>query len=417
MATKNNTTKTGFLTIFSKEDWTAASWFRFLSAFLVIWIILYLLLHLINGVGHEYQKLSPDQLKNVVWLIDDSANAAAKKTAATPSPDTATNDSLTVTPDTTNTKTDSAKPKQTASDAASLKCEFNDSCGFSKAAVYINEEFDGNTDAAQMNRLMCYLCNESSKEVTLFLTDTKFKIESYFWLTGGWAYLEVIFWVIIGVICSLLYYVGDKNRNATTIPGDPKSVFDATEIPYQVAKFFYAPCSTLVLILGYSFLQGDNLVDINASKGMIVFAFISGFYSGRTMNFLDRLKELLLPLGSEAKTAAQQANAIQIELLAAEPSLTEEQKNHIIETGMGGATVTLQAEGSADIITATKTGEEQESLFQVTNIAAGKYSVQAKFAGKFEDDDIINLEATQTIDITKDTTEIKLNMLKAKSDG
>lgn len=412
--------------IFSKKDWTSGSWFRFLSIFLIVWIALYLLIHMFD-LGHEYVKLSPNQLKNVVWLIDDSASAAAKHKVNAVSPGATPTDS-------TQKATDSAKntatPKQPkcASCDTAPKCRLTDTCGFSKAAVYIQGEFDGRIDCEQMQRIMCYLCNASSKEVTLFLTDTKFKIASYFWLTGGWAYIEVIFWVIIGVICSLLYYVGDKNRNATTLPDDPKSTFDPTEVPYQIAKFFYAPCCTLVIILGYSFLQGENLVDINASKGIIVFSFIAGFYSGRMMSFLDRLKDLLLPLGTDTKNAQQQkqkvgdkpaatAGTIQIELIAADPGLTEEQKNHLTETGMGSAVVTLQAEGSTDKITAEKTGEEQQSLFQVTNIAAGKYTIEAKYAGKFDETDIINLEATLNTEISSDTKDIKLDMLKSKADG
>lgn len=413
--------KKDLFAVFSKKDWTAGSWFRFLSIFLIVWIALYLLIHMFD-LGHEYVKLSPNQLKNVVWLIDDSANAAAKNKV----------DELSAT-DSTQTATDTAKnatvaqPKCVSCDTT-LKCRLTDTCGFSKAAVYIQGEFDGRIDCEQMQRMMCYLCNASSKEVTLFLTDTKFKIASYFWLTGGWAYIEVIFWVIIGVICSLLYYVGDKNRNATTLPDDPKSAFDPTEVPYQIAKFFYAPCCTLVIILGYSFLQGENLVDINASKGIIVFSFIAGFYSGRMMSFLDRLKDLLLPLGTDTKNTQPQKQkaedkpaaataTIQIELIAADPGLTEEQKNHLTETGMGSAEVTLQAEGSTDKITAEKTGEEQQSLFQVTNIAAGKYTIEAKYAGSFDENDIINLEATLNTDISSDTKDIKLNMLKSESDG
>ncbi|HRI22590.1 MAG TPA: hypothetical protein PLA68_16635, partial [Panacibacter sp.] len=92
-------------------------------------------------------------------------------------------------------------------------------------------------------------------------------------------------------------------------------------------------------------------------------------------------------------------------------------KNHLTETGMGSAEVTLQAEGSTDKITAEKTGEEQQSLFQVTNIAAGKYTIEAKYAGSFDENDIINLEATLNTDISSDTKDIKLNMLKSESDG
>ena len=305
--------------------------------------------------------------------------------------------------------------------AAGAEC---DSCKFTKAEAYLRSQYDDKIDSRQLSQLRSFLCNKSSKEVLLFLTGSKIKVQSYFWLTGAWAYLEVILWSLIGVVCSLLFYVTGKNRNATTVPDDPKSVFDLTEIPYQIAKFFYAPLCTVVIVLGYSFLQEDNPVDIQAGKGLIVLSFIAGFYSGRMMSFLDRLKELLLPLASDAKAAQPKAGGVAataalvtVELLPAEPSLTEDQKNHIIEAGMGSAVVTLQAEGSNDVITPAKTGEEQESLFEVKNIAAGKYNLLAKYSIKIGDADIINLEARQEVTIAKDTKEIKVNMLKAKADG
>lgn len=411
---------TGIFGAFGQKEWTAGSWLRFLAMFLFTWVIVYIVMHKFH-TGQEYVKLTPEQLKNVVWLIDDSTNKAnIAKAAALKA---TTNDTPRTSIDTTQKPADTTKNIK-----ATPACDINDGCGFSKAALYIQGEFDNSIDTAQMQSLQCYLCNASSREVTLFLTDTKFKVTSYFWLIGGWAYVEVIFWVLIGVLCSLLYYVSDKNRNATTVPGDSSTIFDVTEIPYQIAKFFYAPCCTLVIIFGYSFLQGEDLVDINASKGIIVFSFIGGFYSSRMMNFLDRFKLLFFPLATDPKNPLAPvqkpadipaaAESIQIELIAAEPTLTEEQKNHLIETGMGSAVVTLQAEGSTEKIKAEKTGEEQQSLFEVKNIAAGKYIIEAIYAGKFGDTgEIINLEATQSVDIVKGTNEIKVDMLKSESDG
>lgn len=410
--------------VFSKEDWTAGSWFSFLSVFLIIWIVFYFLIHLLDK-GYEYVNISDEQLKNIVWLIDDSTDTSAQKMQAKKDNvimDTVEKDTVILNKN-DSTKKDTVKIKTVK--VKVIKGTDFDSCKFAKAEYYLRSQYEDKIDETQLSQLRSFLCNKSSKEVLLFLTGSKLKVQSYFWLTGAWAYAEIILWVLIGVVCSLLYYVTDKNRNATTVVDDPKSVFDLTEIPYQIAKFFYAPLCTVVLVLGYSFLQSDTTaVDIQAGKGLIVFSFIAGFYSGRMMSFLDRLKELLLPLGSDAKSNQQKAGGaaaavpqVTIELTEAEPSLTEEQKNHITEAGMGSAVVTLQAEGSNDVITAAKTGEEQESFFEVKNIAAGKYNLLAKYSIKIGDADIINLEAKQEVTIAKDTKEIKVNMLKAKADG
>lgn len=67
---------------------------------------------------------------------------------------------------------------------------------------------------------------------------------------------------------------------------------------------FYAPACTIVLVLGYQYLtdSNDNMIDISVNNGLIVFAFVSGFFSGRVMRFLDRLKELILPFGTATQT-------------------------------------------------------------------------------------------------------------------
>ncbi|UOE50859.1 hypothetical protein MTO98_07185 [Mucilaginibacter sp. SMC90] len=49
------------------------------------------------------------------------------------------------------------------------------------------------------------------------------------------------------------------------------------------------------MILDYNYFCNQNIVDISYSKGVIVFAFVCGFYGSRVIALMDRLKEVLLP--------------------------------------------------------------------------------------------------------------------------
>ena len=103
----------------------------------------------------------------------------------------------------------------------------------------------------------------------------------------------------MGVLLGLIYYVGNANRiwQVCKTENDCEfSVFHYREIYDHISKIIYAPAATLVIILGYNYLVTDNtFVHISSGKGMLVFSFLSGFYSGRVMKFLDKLKDLILP--------------------------------------------------------------------------------------------------------------------------
>ena len=127
MSGKNkDVVNTGIFGAFGQKEWTAGSWLRFLAMFLFIWVIVYIVMHKFHA-GQEYVKLTPEQLKNVVWLIDDSTNKAniAKASALKAT----TNDTPRTSTDTIQTPTGTAKNIK-----ATTSCDTNDGCGFSKAA-------------------------------------------------------------------------------------------------------------------------------------------------------------------------------------------------------------------------------------------------------------------------------------------
>lgn len=193
-------------------------------------------------------------------------------------------------------------------------------------------------DSVNRIQLKKYFKNLSPASLTASLDKQKIQVSSYFWLSGKWAYAEIIYWALFGVLASLIFYVSD-------IAKDPKTPFNPKQIPSQIAKLFYAPLVTLILIFSYDYFAGENAVDIEASKGMLIVSFLLGFYSGRAMEMLNRVKELLLPYNStppEGKQPTPEAEEPTPEVkvlirLAPSEELNEEQ--------LADAVVTLIADG------------------------------------------------------------------------
>jgi hypothetical protein len=187
----------------------------------------------------------------------------------------------------------------------------------------------------------------SPEQFAAVMPNYPIRVKSYFWLTEGRRegdqtiegsiYLEIVFWTLFGLIANLLYRVSESVRT---------DGFRPEEIGVHIAKFFYAPLCSLVVFFSFNMLvsQGDISV-VQFSHATIVLAFILGFFSGRTVELLERIKDLLLPLNrrqEEAAAAAAAAAAVpqdfatlkmsqQTELAqaASEKNLSEWQKTYV----------------------------------------------------------------------------------------
>jgi hypothetical protein len=151
---------------------------------------------------------------------------------------------------------------------------------------------------AQLKDIRPTLMELNALDVIGFVSGYKFKVGSYFWLTGNNLYWEAVLWSLIGVFTSLIYYV--SKANGVLLGGQPDDdigPFDRSQISGQVAKMFYAPVVTAVVVLGFSLvlIQKQVGVDISVNHGLIIFSFIAGFYSGRLMKLLDKLKTAVFP--------------------------------------------------------------------------------------------------------------------------
>jgi hypothetical protein len=364
-------------------------WYRFLVLLLLILVTAYLLSHIILGrldptAGYEYVKLDKEQIQQIDRIyfsnVDDSLAVAVTDCPA-------------------------------------------DSPKVYRVVDYIRVEFSNKVDSAQLQEIFTHLLPAKPLEATGFLGNIRLRIRSYFWLTGPEVYFEIVFWSWFGVIASLLFNLGMVARNKTTNLQDPATLFDSSEIPYQFAKLFYAPLCTLALVLGYNYFTDENIVDISSSKGVIVFAFVGGFYSARVVALLDRLKEVLLPNGSipesQSITTASQTMLANIKvLLELDDSFTpEEVRNDIIEIGLGNATVILKNEVDGELISASREGEDQSAVFSVPNLKAGRYTIQAALTMQIADNAPVNLEASQIEELKASDTSVVLKMKKSQQEG
>jgi hypothetical protein len=291
---------------------------------------------------------------------------------------------------------------------------------------FLRTAYKGNLCDSMLNEMDSTLLELNTRDAGTYITTKKFKVKSYFWLAGNLMYCEALLWSFIGVISSLIYYVSLANQLARKgTEDDDIGPFDTSEISAQVAKMFYAPAITLVLVIGYNYFSGKNegMINISVNNGLILFAFIAGFYSGRLMKLLDSLKNLILPTASDAgskKTDGAAATGVaditvQVGLnnaVAASPD-----GPGIIEAGFNAATVTLEPAGKpGNSIPLNKPAEDQGGVFSGSKIPYGKYTLKARYAYKNQQT-IINLAASQDIEISKSATAFTLVLDRVKEEG
>ena len=289
--------------------------------------------------------------------------------------------------------------------------------------AYLKSEMHQQLDQEEFTRTMDLISKMNHENVIDFLAEKKFLVHSVFWLTGNKAYVEALLWSLMGVLVSLIYYVSIANTKSLHTAGtDDSGSFDPAEISGQVAKMFYAPTCTIVLILGYQYLIDTNnsMIDISVNNGLIVFSFISGFFSGRVMRFLDRLKELVLPFGTSSQpttTQSVQSGDIEVTLDLSDSVSKSEYGPSLAEAGFNASIVSLVPQKGGDVISLINPAEDQADTFFGKNIPYGTYQLQAILSHKLDDDTIINLQAQKEIEIKSVQEKISVTLEKVMFEG
>jgi hypothetical protein len=265
------------LKLFKATIWSGAGWLLALCVILTFVITSYFLLHL-HYKGTDHKKLDATELTNLDNVL-----------AAYPDP--------------------SLKGVTDTIEKIATQRENRNQLIFN----FLKNEFGCNIDSCCLKQLDELLCGLNNKDAKLYLSNHDIIVNDFFWFVGPRTYLEVLMWALIGVLTSLIYYVSLANKTAVKrtkikqaedsdiiVKQADTGMFDVSKISVQVAKMFYAPVCALVLVLGYNLLNTDSkMTDISIGKGLILFSFICGFFSGRVIKFIDKLKELILPVSDE----------------------------------------------------------------------------------------------------------------------
>jgi hypothetical protein len=134
----------------------------------------------------------------------------------------------------------------------------------------------------------------SFQELKTLLPKTPIYQSSYFWLYQDWVYFEIVFWSLFGVIANLFFATSEYLRRYS---------FEKGEIYVQIAKLIYTPfCAITIFICYHQFSVAGQDPNLESSKYSIAVSFLLGFFSGRMVDLLTRLKDILLPLGKKDET-------------------------------------------------------------------------------------------------------------------
>ncbi|MBS1772842.1 MAG: hypothetical protein JST82_08275 [Bacteroidetes bacterium] len=413
--------------------WTIGKWFSFITLLLLGWGLVYAFAHSAYGIqGYEYTSLNTTQVRQINRILSSEYTPANNTNHVVDLTDTATgnisvNDLGTITANT---------------------CDM--ACRTNKVLVYLNSEFDNKIEPAQLEQVRQYITVFGPAEVGVFLSDYKLKVRSYFWLSGPMMYAELVSWVIIGVLCSLIFATSTMLRKAS------RKNFDHKDVLYQSAKIFYAPFIAVVILVCYNYIKHNTALSSAIGQGIIVFSFIIGFYSGRIVNFIDKFKQLLLPdnadesvqhmvihtaepaIAEVAPTVQKQDEkqekfevdengtlnslpatkkddneelTVEVEVKLDGSGLFDDEKNDLLNLGFNKAIVTLHNVNGKDIIAAKKS-PDKDNLFIAHHVKPGIYIARATLTQKISDDQVFNLFGERTSYLTIDKPGLELYIRK-----
>lgn len=373
-------------------------WFGTVAIGLIILITGYIILHFFNiANGYEYAKLDEKQIQQINKIyFNDSVNINKIKEPGKKASDSVYKVKQSI-PSNLFAREDSIENNKDSVSKRNDFCNCDSLKKYERALEYLNSEFQ--IDPQQIVKFREYLKYANPLEATSFLFNLKLRVESYFWLKGPSTYFEIIFWTLFGVLCNILFSLGMVTRKRTHNPSDPSTYFDSSEIPSQVAKLFYAPLCTLIIVLGYNYFTSQSLADISSSKGVIVFAFVGGFYSERLIAFLDRLKDVLLPNSGKADIPETKQAALKNALIQLKPTPVVDAPDPFAIADLSTAIVTLTYLQTCETIIAKNIDTSQPSLFIADYIKTGLYKVEAIINAKDAHGNDLVLKGTQNFEM------------------
>lgn len=445
-----------------KNRWSARQWFLLYGAVLLAWSAVYLLSHSGLGIpGYEHARFSSADIRHINSILVAPAALPQQPSHYGRQRVTNTNDGFLDTyPEDSNEQEN--EPYIATFPETNSITNFTDEQGqaerVKKAMIYISSQYGDEIDPKQMANIRQYISTFTPRETGIFLADYRLRLRSFFWLSGKLLYAEVVSWVIFGVLCSLLFFIG---KNVGKEDG-----ISFRAIMYQSARLLYAPFAAVILVLLYSYLKDDATLHVEASELIIIFGFILGFYSGTVLELMDRVRgnivnvpqpvvvmqavqaeagEEITPVATTAgHTVAEETiqeekeepveeeyfkedaqptrkrsllnedneiSEVDIDLKLDFSGLFDEERNQLNRLGFSKAIVTLHNVNGKDIIPAKKVSEDM-TTFVASDVKPGIYIARATLSQRLRDDHIINLFGEKTAYITEDKPGLELFVKK-----
>ena len=447
------------------NTWSARQWFIMFGTVLVLWTILYVFSHTGMGItGYEHTKFTSADIRHINSILisdnsDINGNTSSSRLAAQPAINNSNDGFLDqYQADTLVSSNYIGEYRELSTNYYNKEEEKKEKVR--KAIIYISSQYGNEISTAQLNNIEQYISTFTPKETGIFLADYRLKVTSFFWLSGALVYAEVIFWVVFGVLCSLLFFAGNNIRKGN---GNTQK-----DIIYQLARLFYAPFTGIILVLLYTYFKGGTTLHVEAGESIIILAFLIGISSGVVLEFWDRVRNNKTVVYSNAPaiysettqkaeqqyTAGQQREAsvnektpadlpdgetneirpneqdndkpakmnnsvpqnkeiseVGIDLKLDFSGLFDDERAQLQRLGFNRAIVTLHNVNGKDIIPAKKQGDDM-TTFIAEGVKPGIYITRATLSQRLRDEQIINLFGEKTAYITEDKPGLELYMKK-----
>ncbi|MCR9171607.1 MAG: hypothetical protein NXI10_03885 [bacterium] len=254
----------------SVSKFTKKKWLIWASAIATVLVVTYTLLHwsLYDCKGEKTHRLSTTEFAAITSIVQSSS----------------------VIPSASTSKSDTLPESEMLVEPVAVN---HDSLAKQRVKEYLNDIMVLKNKEAVYNMID----DQGVKNVT-YLSNYPFKVQSYFWLTDYWVLLEVIFWSLFGLIANLMYSV--TRTKDEDIDGDGQAdkpeVFDPNRVSEHIGKFWYTPLTAVVIYMSIDYLTASGEIQETPEGAyVVVFAFILGFFSRRTIALLRKLKDIFFP--------------------------------------------------------------------------------------------------------------------------
>lgn len=225
---------------------------------------------------------------------------------------------------------------------------------------------------------------------------------------------EVVFWSLLGSLTHILL---------SLIPGNDVGTHTLLKKPsIWLLQIALGPLLALALFYVYEEETFEN--------SFILLSFIAGLFSRSLLllfrGILPDTEQKIAVASSGDQITFSTADAeepygllphcsVTVFLALDDAGLFFDEKKEIQQHGFDGASVSVQLNGTGDVINAIKTGAGKNLCFLADDIEQGRHIVRAMLSLRMQDKSILNLFGEQEFTVSEDTAQLILAMKKLEA--